>query len=250
MPVGFKSLGEIPVTVRFLNNDLDAALRAACTDVLRNNRPSHEYHKGGKAQLDYATIRRRSGNDLAPKKSDNVKSTSSGDCAECPNRDSITLNCVMTPEPFNSMFYTSASKDYRSSTQEGGSQVQVQHSRAQSRANQSMTGSPPKKSEQQRLRTGLQHSRSPSTPQWSRTSLIPQLGSELGSVRRSKPVPGALSKETAAMPLNDPTTQCHGLLLPLKHLLEAMQFTHHKQHLLESCRRTRKRMQNANIVKH
>jgi hypothetical protein len=241
MPIDPKSLGEVPVTVRFLNNDLDAALRAACTDVLRNNRPSHEYHKGGKAQLDYATIRRRSGNDPAPKKSDKVKSTSSGDCAECPNRDSIALNCVMTPEPSNRMSYTSASKDYRSPTQEGGSQVQVQHSRAQSRANQSIAGSPPKKSEQQRPRTGLQHSRSPSTPQEFWTSLVPQLGSELGSVRRPKPVPGPLSKETAAMQLNDPTTQYHGLLRQLKHLLEAIQFTRHKQHLIESCRLMRKR---------
>lgn len=57
--------GEVPTTVRFLNSDLDAALRVACTGVLRNNRPSHEYHKDGKAQLDYATVRRRSEDEAA-----------------------------------------------------------------------------------------------------------------------------------------------------------------------------------------
>jgi hypothetical protein len=77
--------GEVPTTVRLLNSDLDAALRAACTGILCNNRPSHEYHKDGKAQLDYATVRRRGGNDLTPRKSDEVKSTSTEDRAECPN---------------------------------------------------------------------------------------------------------------------------------------------------------------------
>jgi hypothetical protein len=244
MTIDPKSLEKVPVTVRFLDNDLDAALRAACTDVLRNNRPSHEYHKGGKAQLDYSTIRRRGGNDPAPRKSYEVKSTSSGDRAECPSRDSMTLNCFMTPELSDRTHYTSASTDYQSQTQEGVSQVQLQNSRAQSRANQSNAGSLSKKSEQRRQRTEVQHSRSPSTPQGLWSSLVPQLGSELRSVRRSvrrsKPVPRALSKETTAMPLNDPTTQYHALLRPLKHLLETIEFTRHKQHLLESCRLTRK----------
>jgi hypothetical protein len=76
---------EVPTTVRLLNSDLDAALRDACTGVLRNNRPSHGYHKDGKAQLDYATVRRRGGKDSASRKSDEVESTSTEGSAECPN---------------------------------------------------------------------------------------------------------------------------------------------------------------------
>jgi hypothetical protein len=85
MSIEPESPGEVPTTVRLLNSDLDAALRAACTSVLRNNRPSHEYHIDGKAQLDYATVRRRGGKDSAPRKSDEVGSTSTEGSAECPN---------------------------------------------------------------------------------------------------------------------------------------------------------------------
>lgn len=53
-----ESPGEVPKSIINLDRELDHALRVACTGVLRNNKPSHEYHKGGKAQLDYATIRR------------------------------------------------------------------------------------------------------------------------------------------------------------------------------------------------
>jgi hypothetical protein len=184
--------GEVPTTVRFLNSDLDAALRVACTGVLRNNRPSHEYHKDGKAQLDYATVRRRGGNDPTPRKSEEVKSTLTKLRAERPNRDSVTLNRVMTPKSTERTFHMSALIDYQPQTQERVSQVQVQSSSAQSRDTQSMSGSPSKTSERQRQKTelqnySLQHSPSPSpsqsTPKGFWKSLAPQLESELGSVR-------------------------------------------------------------------
>jgi hypothetical protein len=178
---------EVPTTVRFLNSDLDAALRAACTGVLRNNRPSHEYHKDGKAQLDYATVRRRGGNYQTPRNSDGVKSTSTKCRAQCPNRGSIRLNRVMTPELSEPTFHIVALIDYQPQTQERGSQVQVQSSSAQPRDTQSMSGSPSKTSERQRQKTELQHSPSPSpsqsTPKGFWKSLAPKLESELGSVR-------------------------------------------------------------------
>jgi hypothetical protein len=72
MPIESEFPGEVPTTVHFLDNDLDAALRDTCTGVLRNNRPSHEYHKGGKALLDYATVEGRGGNVPASGKSDEI----------------------------------------------------------------------------------------------------------------------------------------------------------------------------------
>lgn len=179
--------GEVPTTVRFLNSDLDAALRVACTGVLRNNRPSHEYHKDGKAQLDYATVRRRGGNDPTPRKSEEVKSTLTKLRAERPNRDLVTLNRVMPPELTERTFHMSASIDYQPQTQDGGSQVQVQSSSAQSRDTRSMSGSPSKTLERQKQKTELQHLPSPSpsqsTPKGLWHSLAPKLESELGSVR-------------------------------------------------------------------
>jgi hypothetical protein len=108
MPIDPESPGEVLTTVRLLNSDLDVALRAVCTGVHSNNRPSHEYHEDGKVQLDYATVRRRGGKNLMPRKSDEVKSTSTKDLAKRPNRDLITLNSVMTPELSERRFHISA----------------------------------------------------------------------------------------------------------------------------------------------
>jgi hypothetical protein len=58
----------------------------------------------------------------------------------CPNRDSITLNCVMTPELSERMFHTSAMVENQPQTKGEGFQVQVQNLNAQSRATQSMVG--------------------------------------------------------------------------------------------------------------
>jgi hypothetical protein len=205
-----ESPGEIPKSVRPLPNDLDAALRAACTGVLRNNKPSHEYHKGGKAQLDYATIRRGGGNNPAPRKPDPVpttlsKSTSNEDRAHYPNRDSSMSNGGVNPNQAHRMSQMSASMGQPSQTQEGGFEVQVQRSRAQSRADQIMAGSTAALApDAQRSRTNSQHSRSRSTPQGFWTGPAPQLVSRFGSLHRPKPAPRAHSMETTASHLNGP----------------------------------------------
>jgi hypothetical protein len=98
-----ESPGEVPKSIINLDRELDHALRVACTGVLRNNKPSHEYHKGGKAQLDYATIRRGGGNNPAPRKPDLVptalaKSISNEDKVHRPNRDSTMSNGIPNPE--------------------------------------------------------------------------------------------------------------------------------------------------------
>jgi hypothetical protein len=119
MPIDPEFPGGVPTTVRLLNSDLDAGTRTACTGVLSNNRPSHEYHEDGKVQLDYATVRRRGGNDPTPRKPDEVKSTSTKDLAERPKRDLITLNRVMTPELSERRFHISALIDHQPQPQEG-----------------------------------------------------------------------------------------------------------------------------------
>jgi hypothetical protein len=216
MVVEPESPGEVPKTVRPLPNDLDAALRAACTGVLRNNKPSHEYHKGGKAQLDYATIRRGGGPSAAPvpapRKPDPVfttlsKSTSNEDGAHHPNRDSTTLNGVVNPEMSHRISHISASMDMYPQLPEDGFQVQAQRSRAQSRADQLMAGLPIKAPDGQKPRTESHHSRSQSTPQGFWTHPAPQVAPKFGSLRRPKPAPRAHSMETTASPLSDPSMQ-------------------------------------------
>lgn len=203
-----ESPGEVPKSVRPLPNDLDAALRAACTGVLRNNKPSHEYHKGGKAQLDYATIRRGGGNNLPPaRKPDPApislsKSTSNEHPAN-PNRNSTMPNAAMNPEMSYRISHVSASADQYSQPQEEAYEVPAQRSRAQSRADQLMAGPPAKAPEGSRPRTDSQHSRSQSTPQGFWTHPAPQIAPKFGSLRRPKPAPRAHSMEASPLTLSD-----------------------------------------------
>ena len=205
-----ESPGEVPKSIINLDRDLDHALRVACSGVLRNNKPSHEYHKGGKAQLDYATIRRGGGNNPAPRKPDPVpttlsKSTSNEDKAHRPNRDSTMSNGIMNPEMSHRISHISASMDSYAQPQEGDFQVQVQRSRAQSRADQLMAGSAADTLDVTRPRTNSQHSRSQSTPQGFWTGPPPVVAPKFGSLRRPKPAPRAHSMETTTSPLSDPT---------------------------------------------
>jgi hypothetical protein len=211
-----ESPGEVPKSVRPLPNDLDAALRAACTGVLRNNKPSHEYHKGGKAQLDYATIRRGGGTSAAPAPAPRLpdpvpttlsKSTSNEDADHRPNRDSTMSNGIANPEMSHRISHISASMDMYPQIPEDGFQVQARRSRAQSRADQLMAGLPIKAPHGQKPRTESQHSRSQSTPQGFWTHPAPQVAPKFGSLRRPKPAPRAHSMETTASPLSDPLMQ-------------------------------------------
>ena len=182
-------------------------LRAACTGVVRNNKPSHEYHKGGKAQLDYATIRRGGGNNPAPRKPDPApaalaKSNSNENRFSAPPRDSTLSTNIASPDKSQRVSHISASTE--NPPQNGdGTQVQVQRSRAQSRADQIMAGSPPKTLALQRERTNSQHSRSQSTPQGTWASPAPNLE----SLRRPKAPPRAHSMETAISPQTNSTTE-------------------------------------------
>lgn len=200
MAVEPESPGEVPKSIRPLPHDLDAALRAACTNVIRNNKPSHEYHKGGKAQLDYATIRRGGGNNPAPaprrQEQAPVSLSKSPSNEDRTNRNSTYPPGVMGPDRSQRMSHISASAERQQQTEDGGCQVRVQRSRAQSRADQLMAGSPPKAPDVQRERTDSNHSRSQSTPQNSWTFPAPKLG----SIRRPKPAPRAHSMETPAVP--------------------------------------------------
>jgi hypothetical protein len=219
-----ESPGEVPKTIRPLPNDLDAALRAACTGVLRNNKPSHEYHKGGKAQLDYATIRRGGGGPTAapapasrlpdPVPTTLSKSTSNEEGPHRPNRDSTMSNGLANPEMSHRISHISASMDMYPQIPESGFQVQVQRSRAQSRADQLMAGLPIKAPDGQKPRTESQHSRSQSTPQGFWTHPAPQIAPKFGSLRRPKPAPRAHSMETTASPLSDPLMQNPWSILP------------------------------------
>jgi hypothetical protein len=204
-----ESPGETPKSIRPIPHDLDIMLRAACTGVVRNNKPSHEYHKGGKAQLDYATIRRGGGNNPAPapRKPDPapaalVNSDSNENRFSTVQRDSTLSANLTSPEKSNRASHISASTDNPPQTGDGV-QVQVQRSRAQSRADQIMAGSPPKALALQRERTNSQHSRSQSTPQG--TWAFP--GPNLGSLRRPKAPARAHSMENAITPKTDPTTE-------------------------------------------
>jgi hypothetical protein len=186
-------------------------LRAACTGVVRNNKPSHEYHKGGKAQLDYATIRRGGGNNPAPapRRPDPapaalINSDSNENRFSTVQRDSTLSANLTSPEKSNRVSHISASTENPPHPQTGdGVQVQVQRSRAQSRADQIMAGSPPKALALQRERTNSQHSRSQSTPQG--TWAFP--GPNLGSLRRPKAPARAHSMETAKTPQANSTTE-------------------------------------------
>lgn len=221
MPMEPESPGEIPKTVRPLPNDLDAALRAACTNVVRNNKPSHEYHKGGKAQLDYATIRRGGGSQPqpAPRKPENpsaaLSKADSNEERRQAKRESLSTGLV-SPDRSQRMSHISASAAVHSPTQDSGQPGVVQRSRAQSRADQLMggasphkpqsrvdqlMGSPPKIPRPYRDRTDS-HSRSQSTPQpfWTAPPPI------AASVERPKPAPRAHSMETTgSTPQKEPT---------------------------------------------
>jgi hypothetical protein len=211
-----ESPGEVPKSIINLDRELDHALRVACTGVLRNNKPSHEYHKGGKAQLDYATIRRGGGNNPAPapRKQDPVptmslsKSMSNEDKVHRPNRDSTMSNGLPNPEMSHRISHISASMDQYSQTSEedpqAQAQTQKQRSRAQSRADQLMAGPAAENLALNRPRTNSHHSRSQSTPQgfW---NPAPQLVKpKFGSLRRPKPAPRAYSTENTVSPLSDP----------------------------------------------
>jgi hypothetical protein len=206
-----ESPGETPKSIRPIPHDLDIMLRAACTGVVRNNKPSHEYHKGGKAQLDYATIRRGGGNNPAPapRRPDPapaalINSDSNENRFSTVQRDSTLSANFTSPEKSNRVSHISASTENPAQTQTGdGVQVQVQRSRAQSRADQIMAGSPPKALALQRERTNSQHSRSQSTPQG--TWAFP--GPNLGSLRRPKAPARAHSMETAKTPQANSTTE-------------------------------------------
>jgi hypothetical protein len=206
-----ESPGEVPKSIINLDRDLDHALRVACSGVLRNNKPSHEYHKGGKAQLDYATIRRGGGNNPAPvRKPDPVptslsKSTSNEEKVHRSNRDSTMSNGMMNPELSHRISHISASMDSYPQTQDGDFQVQAQRSRAQSRADQLMAGSAAETLDVQRPRTNSQHSRSQSTPQGFWAGPAPVVAPKFGSLRRPKPAPRAHSMETTTSPLSDST---------------------------------------------
>ena len=207
-----ESPGEVPKSIINLDRELDHALRVACTGVLRNNKPSHEYHKGGKAQLDYATIRRGGGNNPAPpRKPDPVpsnlaKSISNEDKVHRPNRDSTMSSGMSIPNPEMShrISHISTSMDQYSQTPEEGSQGQKQRSRAQSRADQLMAGPAAENLALQRPRTNSHHSRSQSTPQGFWTNPAPQLKPKFGSLRRPKPAPRGYSAENTVSPLSDP----------------------------------------------
>jgi hypothetical protein len=206
-----ESPGEVPKSIINLDRDLDHALRVACSGVLRNNKPSHEYHKGGKAQLDYATIRRGGGNNPAPvRKPDPLptalsKSTSNEDRVHRPNRDSTMSNGMMNSEMSHRISHISASMDHYPQTEEGDFQVKAQRSRAQSRADQLMAGSAADSLDVTRPRTNSQHSRSQSTPQGFWTGPAPVVAPKFGSLRRPKPAPRAHSMETTTSPLSDPS---------------------------------------------
>ena len=208
-----ESPGETPKSIRPIPHDLDIMLRAACTGVVRNNKPSHEYHKGGKAQLDYATIRRGGGNNPAPapRKPDPappalVQSNSNENrFSSAPQRDSTLSANLTSPEKSNRVSHVSASAENPPNPPQAGdgTQVQVQRSRAQSRADQIMAGSPPKALALQRERTNSQHSRSQSTPQG--TWAFP--GPNLGSLRRPKAPARAHSMETGITPQTNSSTE-------------------------------------------
>jgi hypothetical protein len=195
-----ESPGETPKSIRPIPHDLDIMLRAACTGVVRNNKPSHEYHKGGKAQLDYATIRRGGGNNPAPapRKPDPAPAalakldSNENRFSAPPQRDSTLTANLASPEKSNRVSHISASTENPPQTGDG-TQVQVQRSRAQSRADQIMAGSPPKALALQRERTNSHHSRSQSTPQGTWAFPAPNLG----SLRRPKAPPRAQSMETS-----------------------------------------------------
>ena len=204
-----ESPGEVPKSIINLDRELDHALRVACTGVLRNNKPSHEYHKGGKAQLDYATIRRGGGNNPAPppRKPDPVptnlsQSVSNEDRVHRPNRDSSMSNGIVKPEMSHRISHISASTDQYPQIQEG--ETQKQRSRAQSRADQLMAGPAAETLDVTRARTNSHHSRSQSTPQGFWTHPPPQVKPKFGSLRRPKPGPRAYSMENTVSPLSDP----------------------------------------------
>lgn len=205
-----ESPGEVPKSIINLDRELDHALRVACTGVLRNNKPSHEYHKGGKAQLDYATIRRGGGNNPVQRKPDPVpttlaKSISNEDkAAYRPNRDSTMSNGIPNPEMSHRISHISTSMDQYAKTPEEDSHVQKQRSRAQSRADQLMAGPAAENLALNRPRTNSHHSRSQSTPQGFWANPAPQLKPKFGSLRRPKPVPRTHSHETTVSPLSDP----------------------------------------------
>lgn len=205
-----ESPGEVPKSIINLDRELDHALRVACTGVLRNNKPSHEYHKGGKAQLDYATIRRGGGNNPVPRKPDPVpttlaKSISNEDKAvHRPNRDSTMSNGIPNPDMSHRISHISTSMDQYTKTPEEDSNVQKQRSRAQSRADQLMAGPAAENLALNRPRTNSHHSRSQSTPQGFWTNPAPQLKPKFGSLRRPKPGPRTHSHETTVSPLSDP----------------------------------------------
>ena len=205
-----ESPGETPKSIRPIPHDLDIMLRAACTGVVRNNKPSHEYHKGGKAQLDYATIRRGGGNNPAPapRKPDPApaalaKADSNENRFSTVQRDSTLSANLASPEKSNRVSHISASTENPPQPTGDGTQVQVQRSRAQSRADQIMAGSPPKALALQRERTNSHHSRSQSTPQGTWAFPAPNLG----SLRRPKAAPRAHSMETGIIPQINSTTE-------------------------------------------
>ncbi|KAL1588828.1 hypothetical protein WHR41_02686 [Cladosporium halotolerans] len=205
MPMEPESPGEIPKTILPLPSDLDAALRAACTGVIRNNKPSHEYHKGGKAQLDYATIKRGGGNQPAPQRAAPACAplTKTDSNEDRPHMQQGSLsNGLTSPNKAHRASHISAASEGQPQAEENTHQVRVQRSRAQSRVDQLMGGaSPPKPARPQRDRTDS-HSRSKSTPQAFWTAPPPKIG----VVERPKPAPRAHSMETnGSTPQTDST---------------------------------------------
>ncbi|KAM0716284.1 hypothetical protein Q7P37_007729 [Cladosporium fusiforme] len=208
-PMDPESPGEVPKSVRPLPNDIDFALRTACTGVVRNNKPSHEYHKNGKAQLDYATIRRGGGTVKTAKRPEQpTASLSKTDSNEerlqqqqqqqqyhPPPPPGPLSAGLMSPGKMQRMSNISAPAEVQPQNPEGEGQVTVQQrSRAQSRADQLMGGaSPPKMSQLLRERTNS-HSRSQSSPQVSWTNPPPKIA----AYERPKPAPRAHSMENSS----------------------------------------------------
>lgn len=214
-PMDPESPGEIPKTIVPLPNDLDSALRAACTGVVRNNKPSHEYHKNGKAQLDYATIRRGGGTVKAAKRPERPEHPPASLAKTTSNEERLQQQQAQqqmqgplsaglsSPGTSQRMSHISASADVQPQHQNGETQGRQQRSRAQSRADQLMGGaSPPKAPAPKLLRDRTDsHSRSQSTPQPSWTLPPPKI-----TFDRPKPQPRAHSMEGSTTNTESPNT--------------------------------------------